>query len=161
MKKALKLLATVAVLTVLLIPTGCIMLVGGGGDTYYGFGWTASLDSFESSAAPDSIKMKNTVGEELKVKYKIFFNNELDGYDKEVEPDWDTINNSVTLSAVSGLFNVATNIFASYDVTADINAVVWLRVQNLDNSKYLAFSVQLANLSETEWNITISNENKY
>jgi len=160
MKKALKLLATVAVLASLLIPTGCIMF-GGDGDTYYGFGWVASLDSFESSAAPDSIKMKNTVGEELKVKYEKFLDTQLDGYDKEIEPDWDTINNSVTLPAAPGLVNVATNIFASYDVTADINAVVWLRVQNLDNSKYLAFSVQLANLSETEWNITISNENKY
>lgn len=155
MKKALKLLATVAVLTVLLIPTGCIMLVGGDGDTYYGFGWTASLDSFESSAAPDSIKIKNTLGESLSVKYKIFFDSDPDNFDKQIEPDWSTLSISKTLPAAPGLVEVVPQInFNSYEY-----AVVWIRVQNADNSKYLNFSVQLSDASNTEWNITIAKEN--
>jgi|GEM_PF-1270213 len=157
MKKAFKLLAALTVLTVLLIPTGCIMLVGGGGgDTYYGFGWTASLDSFESSAAPDSIKIKNTLGEPLSVKYKIFLHDNPNDYDKEIEPDWDTISVSKNLQAASGLVEVVPQINFIEKGVSYTDAVVWIRVQNADNSKYLAFSVQIQDASDTEWNITIS-----
>jgi len=158
MKKALKLLATVAVLTVLLIPTGCIMLVGGDGDTYYGFRWTANLDSFENSADTDSIKIKNTLGEQLTVKYKIFLDLTSDNYDKIIEPDWNTLSVSQYLPAAPGLVEIVSPNEIPFTTTYGY-AIVWIRVQNADNSKYLNFSVQLFNSANAEWNITISKEN--
>ncbi len=137
----------------ILILSGCIVEVKG--ETFvYGEGLVANIDCFQGSSKPHRVLFNNKSDGNLIVKYAITETNDSTGYDETAEPTWSSVSTSITVN-VDSTADIQTNLGSS----SNNYAVVWMRVQNQANTKYLIFSVFLSKADNMEYDVTIKQGN--
>lgn len=148
MKKKLLIIFIGVASLLILILTGCIMEVQVE-KLVYGEGFVAQIDCFSDSSNPHRVRIQNSSGEKIKVKYSIKETNDA-SYDLITEPIWSTVTTNIPIE--NGDVS---------DITTDLGslsndyACVWMRAENSDASKYIIFSVFLSKTDKMEYDVTI------
>lgn len=140
------LISVVTILTLIL--SSCIVEVKVT-DTVYGQGFVANIDCISPAGSPHRVRIKNSSGENLTVKYQITETNDA-AYDLQPEPIWSSVTNNITIAS-GEVQNIQTNLGSS----SSNYACVWMRAQDPTNNKYIIFSVFLSKADNMEYDVTI------